>query len=514
MSNISTIRDSILNYELKKRPTDPDQQINAADVKGRGHLDSDGNNNISSKELQNAADRAGVDISTLTGTEKLELTKELSSFVRQGGSFEVSTTDPNVFSFKITPTTDRVLSAKKDSEGNVSTFSKGQSGPEIRKVNTLLSNLGFPARGDKFNEDTEKFVKSFQLRNFFTKDNLTGQMVPKKGYENIQLGVIDAKTLDIMEEATKLEKPYQRATVRPRPVEVIENHPPIAPPQTNSGTNTNGSVTPLVTGDPATNQGNTVTENTNSTPASETGAVAAPRTFSPGAVGQFERVRDQVKNQIIDGLKAKGMSPEEAEIKADQAFQLGGKLTDTAVKQDRLMGSDNMCYTAVKRDLEQAVGIPYKRYTNNKRGDFARTASDTLFKQNADLFQKIQVPRSDVQFLPPGAIVVYSPPNKSAPGHIGVQTIQLKTPAQARSATTQGLAVTNVYEQDGKIVGLDVKVGKATVKYTVENGKVFDQNGKATDLSFDHADISDKQRNDPWSSAPVDVFYPISAKGK
>lgn len=510
MSDISAVRNSILDYELKKKTNNPsEQQINARDVQGRGKIDANSDGKVSSRELESAARRAGVNLNALSRDDKQQLIRELSTFVKQGGSFAQSSTDVKVFSFVVTPSVKNVKSGALNDDGVPDTFHRGQTGGEIRKVNVLLRNLGFPASGDKFDENTEKFVKDFQLRNFFTKDAVTGEMKPKKGYENITLGVIDAKTLEIMEEATKSETPYileapsQRPTPTPQtnnPGQITYENKPVVQPLP---TNTN----PTEVKPPVDNSGQTNSTNT-------TGGVTGVNTdapLSPGEVGQFERVRREVKNQIMSGLVAKGMSPEDAEKKADESFSLGSKLTTSAIRQDKAMGTDNMCYTAVKRDLEQTLKIPYKRYTNNRRGDFARTASNTLFKENSNLFQKVQVPRSDVKFLPPGAVVVYHPSNKAEAGHIGVQTIQLKTPAQAKSGA-QGLPATNVYEQDGKIVGLDVKVGNKTVKYTVQDGKVIDPTGKPTNLTFNHADISDKQRNDPWSGAPVDVFYPVGTR--
>lgn len=525
MSNISAARDSILRYELKLRPNDQDKTINSSDVKGRDHLDSNSSGTISLRELQTAAKKAGVDISRLTIDEKQQLQRELSTFVKQGGAFAASEGDPTLFSFKITPTINDVKSGAKSPNGEVQTFSNGQSGTAIIKLNKLLDNLGFDAKGDKFTDKTENFVKDFQLRHFFTKDPTTGEMKPKPGYENIKLGVVDAKTLEIMEEATKLENPYES----PSPDNGFAPNPSKPSPQTttpnppNQNNNAEANTPPIInppTGN--TNHEANTTLPTQTTPLANddasdqvggTSQVEASRPTSPGEVGQFERVRNAARNQIIDSFKSKGMSQEDAEKKAEDSLKLGGKLTETAVKQDRAMGTENMCYTAVKRNLEKAMGISYKRYTNNSRGDSARTATNTLFKENASSFVKLQLPRADVQYLPPGTIVVYSPTNKSVSGHIGVQTIQLKTPQQSASGTAQGLPVTNVHEKDGQIVGLDVKVGRNTIKYTVENGKVFDDKGKPTNLSLDHADISDKQRNNPWASATVDVFFPVAPRG-
>lgn len=499
MSDISSFRNSILSNELKPRLNSTDTQIKKSDLQGRGKIDDNGDGQISSRELQNAAKKAGVDLSVLTKDDKLELRTQISKMIKQGGSF--SETNPMVYSFVITPSTNDVKSGALGEDGKALTFNKGQTGDEIKKLNQLLRNLDFPAIGDKFQESTEAMVKDFQLRNFFEKDLETGELKPRKGYEDIVLGVVDSKTLSAMEESTKMENPYEKQNnTQNNTNPIIEHVTPVNPlPQReiiiNSPINI-PTIKPIEDVKPTIQTNNVVSEQ---------------KIYSSGEAGKFEKVRDEIKNQITNSFIEKGLSPDEAEQKADDALKLGGTVTELAIKQDKLMGTDNKCYTAVKKGLEQSMNIPYKSYGNVKNGTHARTSSETYFKDNKDLFQKIEISRDAVQYLPPGAIVVYHPSNKAEAGHIGVQTIQLKTPTQQKSGA-QGLPVTNVYEQDGKIVGLDVKVGKTTVKYDVKDGKVFDNKGKETNLTFDRADISDKQRNDPWPTARVDVFFPISKK--
>lgn len=498
MTNISDVRNSILNYELTKKVSTPNNQtseLNSNDIKGKGHLDADRSGEISSKELTEAAKRAGVDISQLTQEEKTQLLRELSTFSKQGGSFASSTTEPNVFSFKVTSSIDDVKSGKLNSEGKVSTLSKGDSGPAVKKLERLLSNLNYLNIGDKFGDDAEKYVRHFQINNMFTKDPTTGEMKPKAGFEDVQLGVVDSKTLKQMEISTKMENPYgvpERRNSQPRNVVTYENSTLPTPNQPQIETNTNQTETPQV------NQ-NTSVES--STP-----------TFSAGEFGQFERVNNNVKTQLIEAFKKEGLSPEDAEKKADESLQLGSRVTQEAIKQDKSMKSNNLCYTSVKRNLENTMDIPYKVYNGVKNGTHARTAPKTLFAENADKFVKLSVDRADVQYLPPGSIVVYHPADKTEAGHIGVQTAQLKTPAQSKSNSAQGLPITSYQMQDGKIVGVDVQVGKSNVRYEVKDGKVFDDKGKETNLVIDHADISDVQRNNPWANAKVDVFFPKDYK--
>jgi hypothetical protein len=509
MADISVIRNSILNYELSKRTNDPDKELNASEIKGKGHLDADSSGEISSRELTEAAKRAGVDISTLTKDEKTQLLRELSTFSKQGGSFAVSETEPNSFTFKITPPFESIKSGKPDADGNIQTLSKGASGPAVRKLEKLLANLNYRNIGDKFGDDAEKYVKHFQLNSMFTKDLTTGEMKPKPGFEDVKLGVVDAKTIRAMEESTKMENPYQSSVPSRTPNVVTEANSSL--PQTTSTSGNNNTTTPQ----PATNTPSSQpTQNTTQTSTtSNAGAVSNREVqLSPGEFGQFERVNNNVRNHLVDTFKNKGLSLEEAERKADESLQLGNSLAKEGIRQDKSMSSNNMCYTSVKNNFVKTMDIPYQRYTNRKGGDHARTASDTLFAKNPEKFTKLSIPRADVQYLPPGAVVVYHPASKAEAGHIGVQTAQLKTPAQSRHNTAQGLPITSYQVQDGKIIGLDVQVGKNNLKYTVQDGKVFDPSGKPTELTIDHADLSDVQRNNPWASANVDVFFPTVYK--
>lgn len=215
-------------------------------------------------------------------------------------------------------------------------------------------------------------------------------------------------------------------------------------------------------------------------------------------LNEYERVRQSV----LDQLNAKG-------VNGEQALQLGEELTEAAVQRDRAMSSSSMCYTAVKQAIENAVDLPYQTF-GGKKGSWARTAGQNLFDKHPELFQKIQIDRKDVHHLPPGAVVVYKPQDQSEYGHIGVQSMQLKTPQQ-KKAGQQGLPVVNVYSQNGQIEGLDVKDLKGQIiTYKVDDGLVLDATGKETGLSIEHTDISDKQRDNPWSTAPVDVYFPIA----
>ncbi|MFN4151551.1 MAG: hypothetical protein ACK4IX_11455, partial [Candidatus Sericytochromatia bacterium] len=301
MADISVIRNSILNYELSKRTNDPDKELNASEIKGKDHLDADSSGEISSKELTEAAKRAGVDISTLTKDEKTQLLRELSTFSKQGGSFAVSETEPNSFTFKITPSLESVKSGKPDSDGNIPTLSKGASGQAVKKLEKLLANLNYLNIGDKFGDDAEKYVKHFQLNNMFTKDPTTGEMKPKPGFEDVKLGVVDSKTLKAMEESTKMDNPYQSTTPSRKPHVVTEENSSL--PQ-NTSTSGNNNTSPSQTNNGASNQptqnttgpsqttnqpsSQTTQNNTQTSPASNAGAVSNREVqLSPGEFGQF-----------------------------------------------------------------------------------------------------------------------------------------------------------------------------------------------------------------------------------
>lgn len=136
-----------------------------------------------------------------------------------------------------------------------------------------------------------------------------------------------------------------------------------------------------------------------------------------------ERVKAIVTNQIIT------THCDDPNI-VETAFQIGEDLLVEAKKVDRRMASSSKCYTAVKRTIENSMGLDYKAYrgkVDGSYGSYARTADATYFQDYSDYFVEITgLTREDTQFLPAGAIMVYKPNKKSAAGHIGIQNGQGK----------------------------------------------------------------------------------------
>lgn len=125
---------------------------------------------------------------------------------------------------------------------------------------------------------------------------------------------------------------------------------------------------------------------------------------------EFERVKDMVASQIA----GKGKDPE-------AAFAIGDRLTEATQKWDRKMPSSSMCYTAVKRGIDDALNIPYKVFKGRGyvNGGSAKTAGQYLLSKSPEFVKIDGLKRADLDNLPAGAIIVYKP-GKGA-GHIGVQ---------------------------------------------------------------------------------------------
>lgn len=124
----------------------------------------------------------------------------------------------------------------------------------------------------------------------------------------------------------------------------------------------------------------------------------------------FERVQDLVATQ----LSAKGADPA-------KAFEVGGKLKDAARKWDKKMPSETMCYTAVKRAIDDSLKIPYQVFAGKRypAGKSAKTAGKYLLSKQPEFVKVDGLKRSDLDNLPAGAVIVYKP--AKGHGHIGVQ---------------------------------------------------------------------------------------------
>lgn len=128
-----------------------------------------------------------------------------------------------------------------------------------------------------------------------------------------------------------------------------------------------------------------------------------------GNTQDFERVKQQVSAE----LSRKGIDPQ-------KAFGVGRELTKAAEKWDQRMSSQNMSYAAVKRAIEDAVGVPYQGGTQG--GISAKNAGAAVLSKAPEFVKLDGVQRSDLDKLPAGAVVVFKP--EQGHGHIGVQNGQ------------------------------------------------------------------------------------------
>lgn len=265
----------------------------------------------------------------------------------------------------------------------------GDIGDNVAELNKLLRRTGAIRHAtDVFTPDTEKAIKAFQ------RDN--GLPVT---------GGVDATTLRKLIESTKMDEanfpkleallgvtfPTKPATTAPKPGTQPAKPPvqPIKPP-----------VQPVKP--PATQTNPPATEPA-VTPAEPTAPVAPPKVYA----NEAERIKDVVAGQIA----AKGRS-------AEHAFAVGANLRAAATNWDKKMPSSSLCYTAVKRAIDDALKIPYQVF-GGKAGTWAKTAGTNLLSK-APEFVKIEgLKRADLTSLPAGAVIVYKP--AKGPGHIGVQ---------------------------------------------------------------------------------------------
>jgi hypothetical protein len=487
---LSDITSRILKHEAKDKFTG---QILSKDITGKNKIDANADHKVTVDELKSAATLAGIDISTLTETDLGNLEKDalqLTEFLQKGGKLSKNTDLVYSYDFIGESKLTSIESVRNSQEKGVG-FHRGQSGPEIAKLNVLLANLGFkitPGNEDKFTEETEIFVREFQMANNLLQDIMTGLPEPQ-----MNPGVIDGKTLITMERATKAENPYVS-------IDAPEN--------------------------------NIITE--------------------------YDIVRKKVKEQL--GQKG---------IDVNKAFEIGEKLTEGSVSVDRKMSSESLCYTAVKKTLENVLGLPYEYFGRVKNpengkvenGAYAKTAGYSLLDKHPDMFVKLDnFTRNDVQYLPPGAIVVYRPVNSKGQdlsgeaGHIGVQSMQVKGLPVVKVNEENGvMRSVTLKKKDNTLVNYDVMDGFAVLSKTFANkdeiavgtklngmtiASLEEENGiiksiklkgtgskgtyyKTLEVSgnkiileknpISHADISDKMRVSPWKSSKVEVYFPISS---
>ncbi len=285
----------------------------------------------------------------------------------------------------------------------------------VRELNKLLRSLGLTRQNtDVYNSKTTEAIREFQRDN-----NLT------------VTGKVDEKTLrkllDAAKEDDNVYRKLEAAIPKPVPLPVPRPanltppaKPPAKPPAQPAKPATTPAQTPSSSSTPATSTPGTTpsvnpTATTPDTPPVTTPAGTQPTTSTePTApvapkvyANDFERVQDMVATQLSE----KG-------IDSEKAFGIGKELTGAAQTWDRRMPSSTMCYTAVKRAIDDAINIPYKVY-GGRNGGSAKTAGTNMLSKSPEFVQIQGLTRGDLDNLPAGAVIVYKP--AKGHGHIGVQ---------------------------------------------------------------------------------------------
>jgi len=317
-------------------------------------------NKITVDELKGAlATQRGVAVESLAllpeeEAELAEDAKDLTSFIRRGGKLEGSAEQGFAYTGVVKQPSLKELRTADNFENPIQ-LAPGAKGEDIRKLNTLINNLY--ALDEEYKPlDERNEVYGEALRDAVADFQRKYQLI---GTEGVQAGILDGKTLRAIE----------------RQVEGVIKAQDI--------------YTPFV-----------------------------PVTEMPG-VPDDDPKRLETLQKISDQLAEKGLTSTEIEL----AFQTGHDLAQFAesaihtVESKYKGGSESFCYTGVKESLEGSLHYRYQAF-GGKGGSWASTADDNLFRKRPDLFAELTLSREELNYLPPGAIVVYEP---GGVGHIGIK---------------------------------------------------------------------------------------------
>lgn len=323
-------------------------------------INTNKDNKITVDELKGAlAQKRGVAVESLTFLPEEEAAlaedaRDLTSFLRRGGKLEKGSET----TYAYTPTgkqpTLKELRTVDNAE-NPLFIGPGAKGEEIRKLRVLLNNLyAHVAEHVPLEERNENYDEQVQAAIADFQ-----QKFGLIGTEGVSAGVLDGKTLRALE----------------REVEGVIKEQDI--------------YTPFI-----------------------------PVTEMPGVPDNDPR-RLQTLQKISDQLAAKGLTSTEIET----AFHTSHNLAQFAenaihtVEKKYKNGSESFCYTGVKEAMEGALNYRYQAF-GGKGGSWASTADTNIFQKRPDLFAELTLSREELNYLPPGAIVVYEP---GGVGHIGIK---------------------------------------------------------------------------------------------
>lgn len=356
---ISSLGNELLTDISSRKPVKAGRTapLNANDLK---IINKDNDSKITVDELKGAlAAKRGVAVETLTFLPEEEAglaedARDLTSFMRRGGKLDGSAQNGFAYVGNAKQPSLKDLRSADNAENPIS-LSMGAKGEDIRKLATLINNL--------YAHD-ESYVPLDERNDVFDQklcDAIADfqQKYNLLGSEGISEGVLDGRTLRAIE----------------RQVEGVIKEQDI--------------YTPYV-------------------PVSE----------MPG-VPDNDPKRIETLQKISDQLAARGLTSTEIET----AFHTGHDLAEFAegaikkVEEKYKNGSESYCYTGVKESMEGALNYRYQAF-GGKGGSWASTADDNIFRKRPDLFAELTLSREELNYLPPGAIVVYEP---GGVGHIGIK---------------------------------------------------------------------------------------------
>ncbi|MBT9547565.1 MAG: peptidoglycan-binding protein [Candidatus Sericytochromatia bacterium] len=356
---ISSLGSEVLSDLATRKPMKAGRTapLNPNDLK---LINVNNDNKITTDELKGAlAQKRGVAVETLTFLPEEEAglaedARDLTSFLRRGGKLEAAAEPGFAYAATGKQPTLNDLRTADNAENPIS-LGLGAKGEDVRKLHVLLNNLH--AHDEDYSSLNERNdVYNETVKNAIAEFQKNYNLL---GTEGVSEGVLDGKTLRALERAVE---------------GVIKESDIYAP--------------------------------------------YVPISEMPG-VPDNDPKRLEALQKISDQLGAKGLTSTEIE----QAFQTGHDLSTFAqeaiaeVECKYKGGSESFCYTGVKESMEGALNYRYQVFSG-KGGTWASTADENIFKKRPDLFAELTLSREELNYLPPGAIVVYEP---GGVGHIGIK---------------------------------------------------------------------------------------------
>lgn len=420
-------------FNGKSQITSADLYTLDKDNDGKPDLDANQDGKISTEELRDFLKKEGID-KRFTNAEIKIVAQEaqtLTALIQKGGTLTKHDSEANVVSFDLklnqTETSPKLSDVK--SEGNINgqfNFKIGQSGPDIKKLHTLLNNLyaddpnfkPFTSKDDTFDERTAALIADFQK---------SGNP-PLEGQPGITSGVVDRNTLIQLEKAAEISLKdnniYSGHSERrvntnktTKPVTPVKNNGenlapvgnvtgstnPVSPQPQSNNTQSGSQTQAPENGNQTQVPGNETTQTGETNTGGNSGIVRLPPPpgISPEKLKRQNEVREKVINQLRTNYH---MSDEQI----NQAFGLSrdmmdsnlGVINESQARTKRI--SNGLCYTGFKEGMERSLHIKYPYL-----GNAAKTADTAIFEgKYKDNFVKLDLTRDDLMNLPPEFSVI------------------------------------------------------------------------------------------------------------